>query len=193
MNIPEHYITPNKINKIIRKPLSDDELKAILGKKLKIVMYPDLVKYDTIEQLLPNPFDYCIILIIEDENKYSIEGHWTALLRYNGTYEYFDPYGNNVDYDLIHWMDKKTRARLNESNPYLTYLLKNKPYIYNKVRYEVLRKGVNTCGSHCAYRIYKFQKDNLTLAEYQKHMIELSKQYGITYDAIVASFVGFFL
>ena len=57
-------------------------------------MYPDLVKYDTIEQLLLAPFDYCIILIIEDENKYSIEGHWTALLRYNGTYEYFDPYGN---------------------------------------------------------------------------------------------------
>ena len=115
------------------------------------------------------------------------------MLRYNGTYEYFDPYGNPVDYDLIHWMDKKTRARLHESNPYLSYLLKNKPYIYNKVRYEVLRKGLNTCGSHCAYRIYKFQKDNLTMAEYQKHMIELSKQYGITYDAIVASFVGFFL
>jgi hypothetical protein len=33
MNIPEHYITPNKINKIIRKPLSDNELKAILGKE----------------------------------------------------------------------------------------------------------------------------------------------------------------
>jgi len=90
-------------------------------------------------------------------------------------------------------MDKKTRARLNESKPYLKYLLKNKTYIFNRTKYEVLRKGVNTCGSHCAYRIYKSQKDNLTLGEYQRHMVELSEQYGIAYDAIVASFVGFFL
>jgi hypothetical protein len=87
-------------------------------------MYPDLSKYHTIEQLLPNPYDYCIILIVEDENKHSIEGHWTALLRYNGLFEYFDPYGNGADVDLVHWLDKKTRARLHESKPYLTFLLR---------------------------------------------------------------------
>ena len=193
MNIPEHFVSPNKRNKMIKHPLSDTELKAILGKELKIIMYPDLAKYNSIELLLPNPYDYCIILIIEDENKWTISGHWTALLKYNGTYEWFDPYGNPPDYDLIHWMDKKTRVKLHESQPYLTYLLKNKQYIYNKVKYEELRKGVNTCGSHCCYRIYKFQKENLTLPEYQKHMLGMSKQYGISYDAIVASFVGFFL
>ena len=78
MNI-EHYLTEARLDKLIKRPLSDTELKNILGKDLKIVMYPDLAKYSTIEQLLPNPFDYCIILIVESENKFNISGHWTAL------------------------------------------------------------------------------------------------------------------
>ena len=191
--IPEHYLSSNKVNKLVHKALSDEELKVILGKNLKIVMYPDLAKYSTIEQLLPNPNDYCIILIVESESKFNISGHWCALLKYDGIYEWFDPYGNDVDVDLMTWMDRKSRARLHESKPYLTYLLKNRKYIYNKVKYEVLKKGVNTCGSHSSYRIYQFQKYSRTLEDYQKHMQDLSKQSGMGYDKIVASFVGFFL
>ena len=44
-NIPEHYVSDSEINKMVKKPLSDNELKIILGKDLKIVMYPDLAKY----------------------------------------------------------------------------------------------------------------------------------------------------
>ena len=135
-NIPEHYISDNKINKFVKKPLSDTELKHILGNNLKIIMYPDLAQYSSIELLLPEPNDYCIILIVESETKFNISGHWCALLKYDGMYEWFDPYGNDVDVDLMTWMDAKTRLSLNESKPYLTYLLKNKQYIYNKVKYE---------------------------------------------------------
>ena len=193
MNIPEHYVGESTINKIVKKLLSDTELKHILGRDLKLIMYPDLAKYSSIEQLLPNPNDYCVILIVESETKYNIVGHWTALLKYDGMYEWFDPYGNPPDWDLVHWMDAKTRATLRESKPYLTYLLKGKSYTFNRTKYEILRKGVNTCGSHSAYRIYQFKKYGLNHAEYQQHMINLSKQYGIGYDRIVARFVSFFL
>ena len=58
-NIPEHSLLSNKLDKLVKKPLSDDtELKTILGSNLKIIMYPDLAKYSSLEQLLPNPFDY---------------------------------------------------------------------------------------------------------------------------------------
>ena len=191
-NIPEHYISDSK-NKIVKKPLSDEELKVILGKDLKIIMYPDLAKYSSIELLLPNPNDYCIILIVESETKLNISGHWVALLKYDGMNEYFDPYGNAVDVDLMTWMDAKTRLSLNESKPYLTYLLKGRKYIYNKVKYEVLRKGINTCGSHSSYRIYQFKNYGLKLPEYHQHMLNLSKQYGVGFDKIVARFVSFFL
>jgi hypothetical protein len=193
MNIPEHYVSDSKINRVVKKPLSDNELRIILGKGLKIVMYPDLAKYSSIEQLLPNPNDYCIILIVESETKFNISGHWCALLKYDGIYEWFDPYGNDIDVDLMSWMDARTRARLHESKPYLTYLLKHKQYTYNKIRYERLKTGVNTCGSHSSYRIYQFKKYGLKLEDYQRHMSNLSKQYGVSYDKIVARFVSFFL
>ena len=192
-NTPEHYLSSNNANKLVHKALSDEELKVILGKDLKIIMYPDLAKYSSIEQLLVNRNDYCIILIVESESKFNISGHWTALLRYDGLFEYFDPYGNDVDVDLMTWMDRKTRATLHESTPYLTYLLKGRKYIYNKVKYDVLKKGVSTCGSHSSYRIYQFLKYSRTLEDYQKHMQDLSKQFGMGYDKIVSSFVGFFL
>ena len=89
------------------------------------------------------------------------------------------------------WIDRKTRARLHESKPYLTYLLEGRKYSYNKAKYEVLKKGVNTCGSHSSYRIYQFQKYSRTLEYYQKHIQDLSKQLGMGYVKIVASFVGF--
>ena len=89
-----------------------------------MMMCPDLAKYSSIELLLPNRYDFCIILIFESETKFNIEGHRTALLKYDGMYEYFDPYGNDVDVDLMTWMDAKARATLHEGKPYLTYLLK---------------------------------------------------------------------
>lgn len=185
MNIMEYLNNGKeraKINKLLHKALSDKELKRILGRGTKIILYPDLADYESIEQLLPRANDFVIILIVEDENRYNIEGHWTALLRYDNMYEWFDPYGNPVDYDLIHWMDKKQRARLHESRKYLTSLLKNEKHIYNKVKYEELREGVNTCGSHCAYRCYKFLKEGCTLPDYQAHMNTLRKDFSMPYD-----------
>ena len=87
-------------------------------------MYPGSAKYNSIEELLVNPFEYCIILIVESETKYNISRHWTALLIYDGLFQYFDPYGNAVDVDLMSWMDRKTRLKLHADKPYLTYLLK---------------------------------------------------------------------
>ena len=48
-NIPGSYLLSNKLDKLIKKPLSDTELKTILGNDLKIVMYPDLAKYSPLE------------------------------------------------------------------------------------------------------------------------------------------------
>ena len=38
----------NRIKQVMRKPLSEDDLKKILG-DCKIITYPDLAKYDTLE------------------------------------------------------------------------------------------------------------------------------------------------
>ena len=40
------------MKQIIRKPLSDSDLRKILG-DCKILTYPDLAKYNTLDELLP--------------------------------------------------------------------------------------------------------------------------------------------
>jgi hypothetical protein len=48
--------------KLMRTPLSDDDIKQILGGNIKIVLYPDLSKYQDLRELLNNEKDCCIIL-----------------------------------------------------------------------------------------------------------------------------------
>ena len=59
----------NRMNQIIRKPLSDSELKRILGEDTRIITYPQLANYRTIEELLPKQYDFVIILLLERFHK----------------------------------------------------------------------------------------------------------------------------
>jgi hypothetical protein len=142
----------------------------------------------------PSPFDYCVILIVEDENKYTIEGHWTALLRYNGIYEYFDPYGNPIDYDLIHWMDKEDTSKAARKQTLFDLLIEkvnNTPII--KLNTRCYERGQYLWLALLHIASINLRNITRTLEEYQRHMLEVSKQYGIGFDKIVASFVSFFL
>jgi hypothetical protein len=64
-----------------------------------------------------------------------IAGHWVGLLKYNNIYEFFDAYGLFPDKELL-WIDLKTRQMLHEEKQYLTNLLRNENYIYNKIKYQ---------------------------------------------------------
>ena len=101
----------NRIKQVIRKPLSDQNLKDILGSDVKILTYPDLAKYNNLDELLPRAYDYVIILLLESPSS----GHWCALLRYSSVFEWFDSYGFPVDYDLTHWLTPLQRLKLGDS------------------------------------------------------------------------------
>jgi len=72
--------------RLIHHPLSDDDLRKLLGPKLKIVKYSQLDSLTDLNQLLPNPVDACILLYEQAPNV----GHWTALLKYDEIFEHFD-------------------------------------------------------------------------------------------------------
>ena len=78
------------IKRIEQKPLSDADLRTILGASLKILKYSELANVSALSSLLPSGQDYCIILYEREENS----GHWVALLRGSSEsygYEFFDP------------------------------------------------------------------------------------------------------
>ena len=136
------------IERIIKKPLSDTDLKHILGDDLKIVKYADLSKEASLESLLPKAPDYCIILIEEEQDS----GHWVALMRYDNTVEFFDPYGKKWDTELA-WISPEKRQQLGETQKYPSGLLErtNLKRIYSPYHFEKESSTVNTCGSHCAH------------------------------------------
>ena len=100
----------NRITQVIRKPLSDSDLKHILG-DCKIITYPELAKYNSLDELLPKQYDFVIVLLLETNQS----GHWCALLRCSSVFEWFDSYGFKVDYDLTHWLSPLDRLKLGES------------------------------------------------------------------------------
>ena len=82
----------------------------------------------------------------------------------------------------------KKRRVLKQATLYLSHLLEDERYIYNRVRYQQLDPDVNTCGSHIVNRIYRLKRYNMDLDAYNEFMRELKDDYGITYDTIVAMF-----
>ena len=103
----------SSVLKLIHKPLSDLDLQHILGNDIKIIKYADLANYTDLDDLLPAPLDYCIILYENMPNS----GHWTGLSKYNEMYEHLDSYGVMPDTEL-HWINPKMRESLHEKVPH---------------------------------------------------------------------------
>jgi len=177
------------IQRIIRKPLSDADLKHILGEDLKIIKYSELSSYSSLESLLPKTKDYCIILYEEEPDS----GHWVALLRYGLVVEFFDPYGKKWDTELT-WIPKAKRQELGETQRYLSGLMERSTLkrIYSPYHFEKESNTVNTCGSHCAHRIYRLQKEDMDLTDYYSYMEEAEEKVHASPDEVVAEFVESF-
>lgn len=173
------------------QPMDDKDIRDFLP-DVKIMRYSDLKNYNSIQELLPNDVDYCIILYQESENK----GHWVAVLRYKNTFEYFDPYGSKngeIDEPLL-WTPCLVRVKLNCHIPYMTRFFNNidtsiYKAIYNPVKYQVLRDDVNSCGRHCTFRILNLIKKNRDLEQYYKHMLKLRDKYKLNFDSIVVAMI----
>ena len=113
-----------------------------------------MAKYNTLEELLPKPYDFCKSLLLETR----VSGHWCALIRNPPQYEGFDSYGNAPDADLSKWLTPSQRIKLKENTYILSNLLQGRNYIDNKVKYQQMKEGINTCGDHATHRCYKFKK-----------------------------------
>ena len=149
----------NRIKQVIRKPLSDTDLKTILG-DCKIITYPDLATSNNLDEVLPKAYDFVIILLLESPQS----GHWTSLITYGTQIEYVDSYSFAPDYDLTHWMSPLDRFK------HATCLLQGRNHLYHNFKYQQMKQGINTCGSHVAYRCHKFQIASFNLKDYQQHV-----------------------
>lgn len=195
--LPNNQIQINvqEILKKVSDPLTDDEIENILGKRARnrILSYSDLQNFQFIEQLLPNKFDYRIILIEQKENV----GHWICILRYidsqnlKNTIEIFDSYGNPI----ISTLDKiKGFIKLEQSNQYIIDLiedaiLKKYQIVQNRIQFQKYGTNINTCGRYVLARIVGMMKLKMNLKEFQDFLIYQDAKFKKGFDFVIGIFI----
>lgn len=135
--------------------MSNNDFKNMLGDDIKIIEFPKLEQYNNINELLPLKKDYCIIFYIENIINGSQVGHWTALMRDNNKYFFFDSYGITEKNELS-FISKQKRLKYNEDINYLDKLLKNTNYTNNKYKYQKFKNNINTCGRYVLIILFLF-------------------------------------
>ncbi len=130
--------------------LSDTQVLTLVGGKANIIMYPDIHKYRSIDELLA-PHGACFILF-ESKPYY---GHWCALIKLDdNNIEFFDPYGSYPD-DSLDYIPEKFAKESFQDHPYLSYLMMKSPYqlSYNEHAFQKKGPNIKTCGRWSATRI----------------------------------------
>jgi hypothetical protein len=178
-----------QLKNIIETPMSDSDIRIYLP-SARIVEYPELSNYNSIEELLPDEKSY-IILMYKQSPQY---GHWVAVMREpNNIFSYFDPYGLTVDAPLKYWNTKPQNKKLGQSALFLSNLFDETKHkvMFNDVNYQSsYNKLTSTCGAHCIFRILQLLKHNMTLKQYYTFMKKLKKQEKLTWDEIVAKYIS---
>ena len=174
----------NYINANIKEFTSDADFRNYFGNAVNshIIKYSQLKNYKNISQLLKKDGDYKILLYEQSENS----GHWTLLLRYGNTIEYFDSYANKPNVPLK-WSED-VNANLDQYPEYLDRLLLNQNkfhVIYNRHPFQSEFNDSGTCGKHVLLRLIKFHYDGLTLPQYLKFFLKQKEKYGISNDELV--------
>jgi hypothetical protein len=161
----KHALIPE--NKELRAySLSNFDIHKMIP-TLKIMSYPDLLQYRSIDQVLDEKGRLMILYLTSDE----YTGHWICLLKKGNKIEFFDPYGNLKPDEEDQWVSSKKLKQFDQDTHYLTKLLKESGYkvVYNKFPFQAESSDIATCGRHCATRLY-FK--HLTLPEYTQMVLD---------------------
>jgi hypothetical protein len=144
-------INKKRLNKLKNIALSDHDVMNLVKGRARVVLYSDLWKYKTLDELLA---PYGAIFLLYEWKPGS--GHWIAVFKQDkNTAEVYDPYSAFID-DELSWVPSKFKDISNQNYPYLTALFLNSKYknlIYNQYKFQKHGDGIKTCGRWSALRI----------------------------------------
>jgi len=169
----------NTIKQYEKIALSDSHLFDILDGKNNLVLYPDLINFRDIDEVLGK--NNMCTLLFEAKKNY---GHWCCLWKLNNhTVSFFNSYGGFPD-DSLKAIPGHFARISNQDYPYLSLLLDESPYdlTYNERAYQKKSSDIKTCGRHCAVRlICRDMNDD----EYFDYVSSFCKKYNINPDEFV--------
>lgn len=158
--------------------LSNYDLINMLDGKANVVIYPNLINYQSIDDVL-GPHNACFLLF-ETKPKY---GHWVCLFRRGNEIEFFNPYGGYPD-DSLQSIPLHYREISGQVIPLLSLLLLNSPYelVYNEFKFQQHNKNIKTCGR---WSIARLLLRDLNIYEFKNFIDKLKMENGLTGDKVV--------
>lgn len=173
---------------MVSKLLSDTDVKKLIGKCSKLITYPELSHYSSIDDLFKD-CNKIILLYVNEIKDNAVNGHWCLLTRVkrNGKtiVEFNDPYGYMPD-DQLNFYSDKWRRESGQNYKYLTKLLydfslnPNNEVHYNELQLQKESPDVNTCGRWAAIRGYFYR---IPLKTFQKRFEDL-REKGFDLDKV---------
>ena len=155
----------------------------------KIIKYSELANYTSLLQLLPNSFDYMIILIENNKNS----GYWVCLIRQDKILECFNSYGVTIDSEFRYipdWVEKW----LHEDTRYLTRLIKSTPddmtVISNRVKFQENHLKIATCSRWVVFRI-EMARMGHSLEQFAAIVKSIENRYEKPGDQLVVGWVPY--
>lgn len=136
--------------------VSEADIRSYFDYPVNIIKYEEIRDFESIDEMLEEGPVFLLIEIIQNF------GHWCLIFKgINGSIQYFDSFGSNVDQIFI-TKNKKLQKVKNEileipgqDYMYLTQLLINSPYDihYNNYKFQSDNPAIATCGKWCIYRL----------------------------------------
>lgn len=134
-------------------PLDEDDIRALLGSETRIITYPELAKYKSMDELLDRNGRAVILFLTDPKNRKT--GHWIGVFtRPDGAYETFDAYG--LPYGgPKRWLTGGELKDMGQSKPLLTNLLAaaGKPVYVSRMPLQKAGRDIATCGRWLALRM----------------------------------------
>jgi len=187
-NLPKN-VDWEKIGKRITEPLTDADLERYFGSGVhsEVIKYSELAKYNTIDELLPKPFDFRILLMEQETNS----GHWVLIMKYGNTIENFNSYGIDIDKQKG-MLNRAMNKVLGQEKNYLSKLVARSPYKYvvNKHPFQKSGNDYNTCGRWVALRIITAKDMNMSLKDFTSMIEQATRQMRINGDALVSLWIS---
>lgn len=131
------------IKNVVKEDLTGFNMKSLTKNKYEIVLYEDISKYKSVDDLLGK--NKGVIILYQVDSKF--HGHWTCLHETGNELYFFDPYGLKLDAQL------KYCDYYNQ--PYLSLLVEKSFKKVNNSLFKLqkFRTNINTCGRFVSLRL----------------------------------------
>ena len=178
------------IDKNERNALSDTQVKQILGRDQRIIIYSNLARFNTITEAMGAGKSF-VLFFEEDSMGESIMGHWECVWmspRSPNTIIFFDSYGLKPD-ECKKFLSDNKLVQLKEHDNILSQLLakaqqEGMTVMYNPFKYQSMKPDVSTCGFYVTQRLLH---KNLNGAQFKEMLEGVQKRYKLkTYDEAVS-------